>query len=94
MLAAVLAADRVLPLLRDAQLNIQHQREMYGSGAVKLQQFSAPNTLFRDYALALFYIAYRVRTLQRRRHARWYGKEAYEPFSSMQRGQEGVDSSA
>ena len=76
VLAAFLAAGRVLPLLQDAQLNIQHRREIYSGGAVKLQQLSALTTLFQDYAPALFYIGYRVRTLHW--HAPWSGKEAYE----------------
>ena len=63
VLAAFLAAGRVLPLTRDAQLNIHHRRELYSGGAVKLQQQSALTTLFGDYALALFYLGYRVRTL-------------------------------
>ena len=37
VLAAFLAAGRVLSLLRDAQWNIQHRREIYGGGAVKVQ---------------------------------------------------------
>ena len=78
VLAAFLAASRVLPLLRDAQLNIQHGREISGAGAVKLQQLSALTTVFRDYAPALFYIGNRVRTLPWRRHAPRSGKGAYE----------------
>ena len=78
VLAAFLATSRMLPLLRDARLNIQHRSEIYGGGTVKLQQLSALTTLFRDYAPALFYIGYRVRTLHWRRHAEWSGKEAYE----------------
>ena len=78
VVAEFLAVGPVLPLLWDAQLNILHRREIYGGGAVKLQQLSALTTLFRDYAPALFYIGYRVRTLHWRRHAPWSGKEAYE----------------
>ena len=78
VLGTFLAAGRVLPLLRDAQLNIWRRRRIYGSGAVKLQQLSALTTLFRDYAPALFYITYWVRTLHSHRHAPWSGKEAYE----------------
>ena len=82
VLAAFLAAGRVLPLLRDAQLNFQHRREIYGGGAVKLQQLSTLTTLFRDYAPALFYIGYQVQTLHWRRHTPWSGKEAYNGAQS------------
>ena len=65
-------------LLRDAQLNIQLRREIYGGAAAKLQQLSALTTLFGDYAPTLFYMGYRVRTLHWRRHAPWSGKETYD----------------
>ena len=67
----------MLPLLRDAKLNIQHGREIYGGCAMKLQDLSVLTTVFRDYARALFYMGYQPRTLHWWRHAPWSGKEAY-----------------
>ena len=45
---------------------------------MKLQQLTALTTLFRDYAPAVFFVGYQVRTLHWRRHAPWCGRKGYE----------------
>ena len=76
VLSVFLCTNRVVPLIRSAIAQLWRLRDVYGAGAVKLQQLKGMLALFRDYAPALWYLGYCVRTLHWRRHDPWSGKEA------------------
>ena len=63
LLSVFLCTHRVVPLIRSAIAQLRRLRDVYGTGAVKLQQLHGMLALLRDYAPPLWYLGYRVPTL-------------------------------
>ena len=68
VLSMFLCTNRVVPLIRSTIAELRCLQDVRGAGTVKFQQLQGMLALFRNYAPALWYLGYWVRTLHWHRH--------------------------